>query len=146
MDTLNCKICGKLFYYQYGPLICTKCMRILDEKFEKVKEYIYDNPGASVQTISEANDVSTQQIIKWVREERLEFTSDSIVGIDCEICGTMIKTGRFCKSCKNDIAIKLGKAYNKPIPEEIKQELKLKSAKKSLLMFEKTEFNHISFI
>lgn len=132
MDTVNCKYCGKLFIYQFGEPICAKCRAVLDERFESVKEYLYLNPRASIQTISEANDVSSQQIIKWVREERLEFVPDSLVGVDCEICSTMIKTGCYCKSCKDDIAIKLGKAYNKPIPEEIKKELKQKSAMKFL--------------
>lgn len=132
MDTVNCKSCGRLFIYQSGPPICKKCLSILDEKFEKVKEYLYDNPGASIQNISEENDVSVQQITKWVREERLEFTSESIIGVDCEICGEIIKTGRYCKRCKDDLAVKLGKAFNKPIPEEVKKELKEKSALKFL--------------
>ncbi len=132
MDTINCKNCGRLFVYQYGPPFCTKCMRILEEKFEKVKEYLYENPGASIQITSEVNDVSVQQIKKWVREERLEFTADSLVGIDCEICGTIIKTGRFCKNCKDELATKLGKSFDKPIPEEVKKELKEKHTKKSL--------------
>lgn len=130
MDTINCKNCGRLFLYQCGPHFCTKCASILEEKFEKVKDYLYDNPGASIQRISEVNDVSVQQITKWVREERLEFTPDSLIGIDCEICGTTIKTGRFCKNCKDDITLKLGKAFNKPIPDEVKQELKEKRKKK----------------
>lgn len=132
MDTINCRICGKLFFSQSGQPICTKCLSILEEKFVQVKDYLYENPGSSIQQLSKANNVSEQQIKKWVREERLEFTSDSIIGIDCEICGTVIKTGRFCKSCKDDLSSKLGKAFNKPIPEEVKKELKEKSAKKFL--------------
>lgn len=131
MDTVNCKICGKLFIYQCGPPICKKCSSILDEKFDKVKEYLYENPRSSIQQISEATDVSVHMITKWVREERLEFTKDSLIGLDCEICGTLIKTGRFCNNCKSDIAMKLGKAYNKPVPEEIKNELREKYAHKS---------------
>jgi hypothetical protein len=128
MDTINCKICGRLFYYQTGAPLCPKCTSILDEKFDRVKEYLYENPGATMQNVSEVNDVSVQQIRKWVREERLEFTADSIIGVDCEICGTLIKTGRFCKGCKDALALRLGKAFNQPIPEEIKNELKEKSA------------------
>ena len=142
METINCKNCGRLFAYQCGPHFCPKCTSILEEKFEKVKDYLYDNPGASIQTISEVNDVSVQQIRKWVREERLEFTADSLVGVDCEICGATIKTGRFCKSCKDDIAIKLGKAYDKPIPEELKKELKEKKIKKFL---DNTSDNYLSW-
>ena len=130
METINCKNCGRLFLHQYGLQYCTKCLSILEEKFEKVKDYLYDNPGASIQRIAEVNDVSRQQIIKWVREERLEFTADSLVTVACEICGSMIKTGRFCKSCKNDLAQKLGKSFNQPIPEEVKNELKEKYGRK----------------
>ncbi|MDF2586979.1 MAG: hypothetical protein K0S41_820 [Anaerocolumna sp.] len=133
MDTINCKICGKLFYYQTGAPICTKCTSILDEKFERVKEYLYENPGATMQQVSDVNDVSVQQIRKWVREERLEFTADSIIGVDCEICGTLIKTGRFCKNCKDNLAMKLGKAFNKPIPEEVKNELREQQSAKKFL-------------
>lgn len=132
METVNCKACGKLFIYQSGPSICKKCLSILEEKFEQVKDYLYENPRASIQNISEANEVSVQLITKWIREERLEYTPDSLIGIDCEICGTIIKSGRFCKGCKDSIALKLGKAYNKPIPEEIKNELKA-SHRKTLL-------------
>ncbi len=130
MDTINCRNCGRLFLYQYGPQFCTKCASIMEEKFEKVKDYLYENPGATIQRIAEVNDVSTHQIVKWVREERLEFTPDSPLGIDCEICGSTIKTGRFCKNCKNDLASKLGKAFNGVVPEEIKKELREKSGRR----------------
>ena len=54
--------------------------------------------------IAEDNDVTIPQIKQWIREERLIFTEDSIVGIECENCGTMIRTGRFCKACKDGMA------------------------------------------
>ena len=37
---------------------------------------------------------------QWVREERLVFSEDSPLGLECEGCGTIIKTGRFCEKCK----------------------------------------------
>ena len=128
METVNCKVCGKIFIQQFGDPICAKCRIVMDEKFDQVKEYVYNNPHSSIQIVSEVNDVPVRQIVKWVREERLEFTADSLVGIECEICSIMIKTGHFCKECKDDLALKLGRAYDKPIPEEIKKELKQKKA------------------
>ena len=38
--------------------------------------------------------------LEWVREERLVFSEDSPLGLECEGCGTIIKTGRFCEKCK----------------------------------------------
>jgi len=92
-------------------------MKALEEKFAMVKEYIYNHPGAGMQEVAEENDVSTMQIQKWIREERLAFSEDSVVGIECENCGTMIRTGRFCKACKDKLLNNLGSLYKEEVPE-----------------------------
>ncbi|MGN0342924.1 MAG: flagellar protein [Roseburia sp.] len=103
MDVRNCRSCGRLFNYLGGQPICQACKEKLEEKFQQVKEYLRENPNSSIQTVSEENDVSTKQIKQWVREERLTFSDDSPVGIDCECCGATIKTGRFCEKCKSEM-------------------------------------------
>lgn len=117
MDVRNCKTCGKLFNYIGGAPICPACSRALDDKFAQVKEYIYNHPGAGMQEVSEENDVTIPQIQKWVREEKLAFSDESLVGIECEKCGITIKTGRFCKSCKDKLANNLGNIYREPEPK-----------------------------
>lgn len=118
MDVRNCRSCGKLFNYISGqPPLCNACLMALEEKFAAVKEYIYNHPKAGMQEVAEENDVSTIQIQKWIREERLAFSDDSVVGIECENCGTMIKTGRFCKACKDKLASNLGSIYKEEKPE-----------------------------
>lgn len=123
MDVRNCKDCGKIFNYLSGAPLCPACMKKLDDKYSIVKEYIYDNPGASIQQVSEENGVSVRQLKKWVREERLAFSEDSLVGLECENCGTMIRTGRFCSRCKDSMLNKLGNIYKEPV-EEVKKNFK----------------------
>ena len=123
MDVRNCKDCGKIFNYLSGAPLCPACMKKLDDKYSIVKEYIYDNPGASIQQVSEENGVSVGQLKKWVREERLAFSEDSLVGIECENCGTMIRTGRYCNICKDKMLNKLGNVYKEPV-EEVKKSFK----------------------
>lgn len=103
MDVRNCKGCGKLFNYMSGPPLCASCLSALDVKFEEVKEYVYDHPRCGIQEVSEEMDVSVSQIKQWIREERLSFAEDSMIGLECEGCGITIKTGRFCKSCKDKL-------------------------------------------
>ena len=125
MDVRNCKSCGKLYNYISGqPPLCNTCLKLLEEKFAVVKEYIYNHPGAGMQEVAEENDVSTMQIQKWIREERLAFSEDSVVGIECENCGTMIKTGRFCKACKDKLVNNLGSLYKEEEPQPKKFSLK----------------------
>ena len=110
MDVRNCKKCGKLFNYN-GDSMCAACQKEMEEKFFEVRDYIYQNPSASMSTVAEDNDVPIQQIKKWVRQERLTFSKDSGVSIDCESCGKSILTGRYCKECKGKMTNKFTSMY-----------------------------------
>lgn len=128
MDVRNCRECGKLFNYIGGDPLCQTCLKKMDDKFDQVKEYIYDHPRAGVQEVSEENEVSPAQIRKWIREERLAFSDDSPIGLSCEKCGAMIKTGRFCKKCKDKIVNNLGSIYQeKDLEPQVKKEYRDKA-------------------
>ena len=115
MDVRNCKQCGKLFNYIGGPYrgLCPECIQKLEDKFVEVKEYIRENVQAGMAEVSEACDVSAKQIEQWVREERLCFADDSPIGLQCECCGTTIKTGRYCENCKSSMANRFDNLYEK---------------------------------
>lgn len=104
MDLMNCKNCKKIFNYITGDPLCPKCKEQLEEKFQEVKHYIRDNPGKNINEVAEECDTTVKQIKRWVREERLSFTDDSLVGLECERCGKMIHSGRFCKDCAGGLA------------------------------------------
>jgi len=121
MEVKNCKKCGRLFNYLGGTIrICPSCREQLEKKFDEVKKYIEDNRQASIQQVSEEMEVDIPQLHQWVREERLTFSEDSMVTIDCEGCGTAIRTGRFCDNCKNDLNRGFGSLYKKE-PEMAKK-------------------------
>lgn len=124
MEVKNCNSCGKLYNHVGGPPLCAKCAHLLEDKFDKVKEYIYDNPGVGMQIVSDEMEVSVAQIKKWIREERLTFSEDSAIGLECEYCGTLIRTGRFCNHCKDKMINSLDNIYSKPKVEGFKKETK----------------------
>ncbi len=120
MEVKNCRNCGRLFNYMGGGyLICPNCMAEVEAKFKNVKQYILDNPHATIHDIAEDNDVTSQQIERWIREERLVFGDDSPVGIECENCGASIKTGRFCAKCKDSMKNNLNSMYKKDEPKPV---------------------------
>jgi len=99
----NCPRCGKIFTYISRP-ICNNCLEVEENEFKVVKEYIYDNPGASISEVSQATDVTVEKIMRFLREERLEISSENNnLMLECERCGRAIKSGRFCENCKADI-------------------------------------------
>lgn len=121
MNVRNCRTCGRLFNYISGIPICQACKEQLEEKFQEVKEYLRQNPNSTIQAVAQDNDVSIPQIKQWVREERLTFSEDSPIGIDCEVCGKTIKTGRFCEECKNKMKNDLDSVLYKPVVVEEKK-------------------------
>lgn len=114
MDVRNCKTCGRMFNYLGGPPICPLCQKAIEDKFQAVKAYLGEHPDARVAEISAEMDVSVKQIKQWIREERLAFSANSVEGIECENCGKMIRTGRFCDACKNTMANTFQSAIEKP--------------------------------
>lgn len=103
MNVRNCRRCRKLFNYAIGPIYCSQCRQELEQEFQVVKKYVQDHPGSDIRTVSEACDIEPSQIRQWVREERLYFSEGASTGINCEHCGIMIRTGRFCDKCKADM-------------------------------------------
>lgn len=111
MEVRTCKQCKRIFNYLTGPSICPACRDMLEEKFLVVKEYVRDNPKDGINEVAKANEVSVNQIRRWIREERLSFSEDSGIGIDCESCGRMIRSGRLCQSCKDKLLGKVDEMY-----------------------------------
>ncbi len=107
MEIISCKSCGRLFNYVQGDRVCPACIKKMDEKFAEVKKYVRDNPKVDINVLSSEMDVSIRQIKRWIREERLCFTDESPIGLNCENCGTIIKTGRFCRACKDQMTTRL---------------------------------------
>lgn len=114
MEVKNCKGCGRLFNYLQGPPLCPACVNDLEDKFQQVKEYLRENPRAQMTQIAEDNDVTVKQIRQWVREERLTFTEESQITLDCENCGAPVLTGRFCNKCRASLQNELNGAINHP--------------------------------
>ncbi|MCT4596756.1 MAG: flagellar protein [Vallitalea sp.] len=113
MDIRNCVKCGKIYNYINGIPMCPTCKSHLEDQFQVTKKYIRDNPSATIVQISEECEVPIKLIHQWIREERLIFSKDSQIGIECEICGSSIRTGRFCDVCKHDLHNNLDDALKK---------------------------------
>ena len=104
MDIRNCRKCGNIFNYVVGPIICPACREKQEEEFQKVKKYVLENPRVSIQQVSAECDVDAAQIKQWIREERLEIAEGSALFINCELCGALIRSGRFCDKCRVEMS------------------------------------------
>ncbi|NMA33622.1 MAG: MerR family transcriptional regulator [Clostridiaceae bacterium] len=104
-DVRNCRKCGKIFNYIGGMPICPACKDKEEEDFQRIKKYLYENPGASLTQVSTELDVSVETIKRFLREGRLEIANEEgNLLLECENCGRSIKSGRFCPDCERTLA------------------------------------------
>lgn len=113
MNVRNCRRCKRLFNYVVGPYFCPQCREDMEAEFQVVKKYVQDHKNADIHVVAEECSVDPSQIRQWVREERLVFSDDCPVGLNCERCGKMIKSGRFCDECKRDMATTFSNAIGR---------------------------------
>lgn len=131
-DVRNCRKCGKIFNYIGGPSICPVCKELDEQDFKRVKEYLYDHPGATMSEVSTALEISVERIKSYLREGRLEIVGEQgNIVLECENCGKAIRSGRFCDECSKSLS-KGFEATARQIGDSISQ--KEADAKKAVAM------------
>ncbi len=110
MALANCIKCKKVFNKISSP-ICDDCHKKEEETYEKVYQYLKENPDISVPELAEGTGVPEKKIFKYFREGRfVELVGDKSV-LTCEKCGASITAGRYCTSCKMKMGSNINKAF-----------------------------------
>ena len=97
MEMSNCKRCKKLFPRINEP-ICDNCLKLEEEQFITVKEFLHENSKATILEIADATGCPAKRIIGWLREGRLEILSES-GELKCRNCSKPINSGNYCDPC-----------------------------------------------
>lgn len=108
----KCKTCGRVFQTAFDGLECPDCVEERERKFEKVKEFLYRYPGASMEEIIEETEVDPKLILRFLKEGRLEMMNAAGL-LTCEKCGAPITSGTMCAKCKD----KLSRAMQSVLPK-----------------------------
>ena len=104
----TCEKCGKSDpeYMGVGEYKCRQCGFLMYDDYGKVRNYLDEHRGATQSQVSNATGVSMETIRQLLCEERLEIVSNSVVFMECEMCKTPIRSGRYCMACEKKIKAK----------------------------------------
>ena len=111
MNIIQCSFCKKPFQ-SFGGRICGNCLEKIDKDFVIVRDYIYENRKADMDTVSEETGVPKQIILHLLKEGRLiiDDPEDSGGLLHCEVCRKPIRTGRMCANCKDNVSSTMQKS------------------------------------
>lgn len=108
-----CQRCKRLFPYSgFGHIYCSRCKEADERDFEKVKDYLYDHPGATMLEVEEGTGVIMKHITTYLREGRLEIPQNSPIFIKCEMCKGDIRYGRVCPACADRLTSAMKEQMN----------------------------------
>ncbi len=97
---VNCEKCGgPMIFKGVGEYECEQCGAIAYDDYGKVRNYIEKHPGATLGDVSYATGVSKEKIRQLLVEERIEVAPDSVIFLNCVLCGAEIRSGRYCSAC-----------------------------------------------
>lgn len=121
LNIILCKFCKRPFN-STGGRICPDCLKEIEIDLQKIKDYLYDNPGfLSVEELAAATEVSEETILYLIDEERLVFKlpdgrEAGVSGFEreCSECGRPIPMGTICDNCKGALAASLMGTIPKP--------------------------------
>ncbi|MGV8145785.1 MAG: TIGR03826 family flagellar region protein [Alkaliphilus sp.] len=131
MELRNCKKCGRAFAYRGKP-ICIRCQDKDEDGFQKVKDYLYDNPGANIKEVSDETGVEEKQILRYLKDSRIEIVEEGNFVLDCERCTKSIRSGRFCDACLAEMSREFKTAI-KPRVEQVKKKTTVKERDKMFI-------------
>ena len=101
-----CENCGKLFSSVHGEKLCPSCNAVEQAAKDKMKEYLRDNPKASLKEAADATGAPADTL-KRMSMEVISAKLSSNKAIDsahpCANCGTMIKSGTYCPACNAEL-------------------------------------------
>ena len=114
-DVRNCRRCGRIYNYLGGQPICPVCREADEQDFRRVKNYLYQYPGASISQVSKELDISVEKIKSYLKDGRLEIIGENTgnLMLECENCGKSIKSGRFCDACSQELSKELRSTADK---------------------------------
>lgn len=109
--TEACPECRKLFLYPgVGLKICQECQKKDEAQFSIIRDYLREHGNANAQELELATGIPAKTITGYLRAGRLEIPESSDIFIKCEICGTDIKSGKYCSECASRMHLELTSA------------------------------------
>ena len=112
---LTCEECGKELIRQgLHKMVCPRCGKEYRDDFQKIKDYLDENKGATIIEIERTLNIDRSVIRECLREGSLETTTKGLNLLSCDNCGRGINTGKYCQSCASARGTDIyGSAINK---------------------------------
>lgn len=98
----NCPNCGSVYQKNLRNM-CTSCSSNFDSNINNCLNYLWRNPKATTEELSNATKLEASIIYKFIKQGLITSKSFRNITYPCESCYSPIKENRICYSCSSSI-------------------------------------------
>ncbi|MBU8881171.1 hypothetical protein BGM26_19800 [Bacillus sp. FJAT-29790] len=104
-ELTNCPNCNEIFVKNKFRDICQTCWKEEEKAYETVYQFIRkrENRAATMAQVVDTTGVEEELILKFIKTGRLKLTQFPNLGYPCDKCGAIIKEGKICKRCAEEL-------------------------------------------
>ncbi len=112
---IACRVCG-LIMVRLARDVCPKCFQEEEQLFQKVKNFLKANPGATLEEVAKHASCDIEHVEALIRSGRLERAGVKRVAHPCQLCQATIYDGVVCVECKKTLKeqVKMLRDISKP--------------------------------
>ncbi|MBQ6297559.1 MAG: flagellar protein [Selenomonadaceae bacterium] len=99
LNIRNCARCKRIFIPVGNEKICPDCRAEDIELEERVKSYVRDHPGITVNQLIEGSGAPRNLVWRMIQQGQFENSSLKDAKYPCGNCGKIITRGTYCSEC-----------------------------------------------
>ena len=116
LNIRNCARCKRIFIPVSKEKICPDCRAADLELEERIKAYVRDHPGITVNQLIEGSGAPRALVWRMIQQGQFENSGLKDAKYPCANCGKIITRGTYCSECMSKLkenAQKFAVAMNK---------------------------------
>ncbi|XJZ26956.1 TIGR03826 family flagellar region protein [Bacillota bacterium Lsc_1132] len=125
-ELINCPNCNEIFLKNNFRDVCQKCWKQEEEDYNTVYKFMRkrENRAATIDQVVTQTGVKEETILKFIKKGRILLADFPNLGYPCDKCGRIIRTGKLCQKCTNDLRedLKIFQSEEKRKQELLKRE------------------------
>lgn len=107
-----CEHCrGTLTYMGLGEYKCGICGETALDNMGKVQAYLKEHSNAGAFDIAEATGIELDKVFSLINQGSIDIVKDTHRVTECQKCGVLTRTGRYCEQCTKKLAGDIKKTF-----------------------------------
>ncbi len=108
----TCRKCRAPIHENSLHEYCSSCMKIVEDIFEKIRDYLREYPGSTSFEIEQRLGIPLHVVNNFIKDGRLVEITNEFINLQCLRCNCLLLSAhhKYCPTCEEEMVRDLQKA------------------------------------